>query len=98
MLIEATSILLLSDRLAPNDDREMSSLLYDCNDSRFAKSCVRKERCKPSSNRMLASVSESVVVTVAIAVFNRQTRFLGGSRFEGVKVERVVVLFSVVLP
>ena len=46
------------------------------------------------SNRMLASASESVVVTVAVAVLNRQT----WSLFEGVKVERAVVLFSVVLP
>ena len=91
-LMKATSILLLSGRLALKEKRRMSTFLH--NDSRFAKSCVRKECWEPSSNRMLASALESVVVTVAVAVLNRQTWPL----FEGVKVEREVVLFSVVLP
>lgn len=97
MLIEATSILLLSGCLAPKDKRQMSYFLYDCNDSRLVKSCERKEHWEPSSNRMLASASESVVVIVAIAVFNRWTHFLCGSQFESIKVEKAVVLFSVVL-
>ena len=51
---------------------------------------VKKEHCNPSSNKILISVCESVLITVAITVFNKQVECLIGARV--VKASLSVVL------
>jgi len=54
---------------------------------------VRKDPCDPSSNNMFASACKLALVTVAIAVFNRQTVFLVSCG--EMKVVRAVVVAGV---
>ena len=75
--IDTVSICLCKGFSAPKDDKLMVSNLYGVNATSFASFSVRKDRCDPSSNSILASICRSVPTIVAIAVFSRQVVFLG---------------------
>ena len=50
----------------------MVSFLVGSKWSLLTRSCCMKDRCAPSSNRMFASALNFGLLTVAIAVFNKQ--------------------------